>query len=1373
MSERVLKTRLSLDGEKQFKQGLRAVNSELSVLKSEYKTLMTAFDAGDKSIETITKLHENLAAQVAANQSKADGLKDAVEKSNETFEAAKQKLADAQRKYEETAAAQGKNSDAAKEAEKEMRKAENAVKSAGNQYDDYRKYLAAATAEIATGNAALKKLEETQKQAEKAAEDAAKEIEEEANTIKLVEEPLDEVREHFNQNTEENISNWKKFTNALKADRSFSEIDKDGKLKEIGEKFKSLGEQIGNLTKKAAELSFKAAETSAKAFVEVTETGFKAGLKAVETYAATFAKAAEAVGKFAFSVGSDFEAQMSTVASISGATGEELERLSAKASEMGATTSFSATESAKALEYMAMAGWKTQDMENGLQGIVYLAQASGEELATVSDIVTDSMTAFGMSADQSEYFANVLAKTASNANTNVGMMGETFQYVAPLAGALGYSIEDMSAAIGLMANAGIKGSMSGTALRNIITNLATPTDDVAEAMANLGIALTNEDGTMKSFRETLDSMRAGFANLSEVEKAQYASTIAGQRGMSGLLAIVNSSDEDFMKLTEAIHDCDGAAEEMSKIRLDNLAGDITLFKSALEGAGKKLYDEISVNLRGIVQDGNKIIDSFNESGIHSALDKLKEIFNRNLTEVEKNFSRIAPQIIGPFNKIIMTGAEMLVSAMPLITQKIIPALITGTKTLVLDFVDMLPKFSAQLTFGAVTLFNGIFDGLNEVTEKLIKYLPVIIGNFSDKFMLSAPRMFDKSLEFFANIGEALAVAAGQIIPKIPQIISRLIKTLTSKENIDRFKNVGKEFIVNLASGFSGDNSAFKTVTANITKGFSNIFGAFENIDFSRLSESFGNILDSLTPIIEKIGGLFEWLSENVLAPFIEWAGNDILPNLFDGLAAAVDLLSGALGFLETPAKAVWEEFLQPLLGYTGDIVAGTIDLISGAFQGLSDTFSGVDWDGYWLDFENFGDNWISGAEDISDSLLNAEEDINDFFNTSEFGESWNGFWQGVGEVVADVVAAVKNKINETKEKFDNFKAFVSDCFRTVKDDFESLKSKFTIGFEVIKTAVNTAVNYFSDKINEWLDGIENIKNTFSGLIDIAWNWGSDIIDNFIGGLKSKWDEWTDTWEEFGEFIYDLLHHSTPEKGLLKDDDKWMPDMMDNLIHGITSKQSELQHTISDTAEIIGGLNDSSIITPEISFEGLQDDLKAEISISAENIELPEIPDITRKIRTVSDKLETPEIPDVTRKIRTVSDKLETPEIPDLTRKIRTVSDKLETPEIPDITAKIKTAFEKIQPPEIPEITAKIKGIFQELPEIPAQDMSLPFMQAGEIFRSSQNNYNTSNYDNRTVYAPVNVSINANINNDTDIRTIAQGIARETQKNLAGIGVYEE
>lgn len=1235
MSERVLKTRLSLDGAKEFKNGLKSVNSELSVLKSEYKTLMSAFESGDKSVETITKLHENLAAQVEASKSKVEGLKDAVEHSNSEYEKAKQKLETAKQAYEEIAAAQGKNSDAAKKAQEEMIKAENVVKATEKEYDSYRKSLAATEAALNSSNAALEKFEQEQK--------------EEADTIKEIEEPLDEVREHFQQTTEENISNWEKFKDVLKTSIDLSGLD---------DKFKSLGDKIGDLAKKAAELTFDAAKTSAKAFIDVTETGFKSGLQAVELYAETLTKAAKTIGTFAYSVGSEFESQMSTVASISGATGEEFDRLSAKAEEMGKTTSFSATESAKALEYMAMAGWSTNDMENGLQGIVYLAQASGEELATVSDIVTDSMTAFGMAADQSEYFANVLAKTASNANTNVGMMGETFKYVAPLAGAMGYSIEDMSAAIGLMANSGIKGSMSGTALRNIITNLATPTDEVAGAMETLGIALTNEDGTMKSFRETLDSMRAGFANLSEVEKAQYASTIAGQRGMSGLLAIVNSSDEDFQELTEKIHKCGDAAEEMSKIRLDNLAGDITLFKSALEGAGKKIYDEFSENLRDIVKDGNKIIDSFNENGIFSALDKSKEIFIKNLSEIEKNFSRIAPQIFGKFNKIITTGAEMLVSAMPLITKKALPALINGTSALVSEFVDMLPTLVPELADGAIILFNGIFDGLNKVSKKLLKQLPEITKNLADKLIENTPVMLDKALEFFAHVGEALAVAAGQLIPRIPEFLGKIAKTLTSKENIQRFKNVGKEFLKNLTDGFSGDNSVFKTVSENLANGFSSIFKAFENIDFSKLSESFGRVFDSLSPIIEKVGGLFEWLSENIIAPFIEWAGNDILPKLFDGLAASVDLLSGALDFLKTPALAVWEEFLQPVLGWTGDALAGAIGLVADALTGLSDTFSGVDWDGYWLDFENFGENWSVGTDSISDSLLNAEESINDFFNTSSFGESWNNFWQGVGEAVADIVEWVKESFKSAKESFKDFKDDWESGLKAIKKFFSDFKDNLTSGFRTIKNAIGSAVDYFADKVNWWLELFNDIENGFNSLVDRAWEWGSDIVDNFIGGIKSMWDEWSDTWEDFGGLIYDLLHHSTPEKGPLKDDDKWTKDMMDNFIGGITAKQGELQRTVDGTADIISEL-----------------------------------------------------------------------------------------------------CREKI----VPEIDFQISHI---------EDFSLPFMRSAAVLDTAKNSYNTSNYDNREIYAPVTVNISASINNDADIRTIAQGIARETQRNLAGIGVYE-
>ena len=196
---------------------------------------------------------------------------------------------------------------------------------------------------------------------------------------------------------------------------------------------------------------------------------------------------------------------MSKVAAISGATGDDLKALTDKAKEMGATTKFSASESADALQYMAMAGWKTDDMLSGLEGIMNLAAASGEDLATTSDIVTDALTAFGLTAEDSTHFADILAQASANANTNVGMMGETFKYVAPVAGALGYSAEDTALAIGLMANSGIKASQAGTSLRSIMSRMAKPTKEVQNAMNKLGVSLTDSSGNMKTLNELMET----------------------------------------------------------------------------------------------------------------------------------------------------------------------------------------------------------------------------------------------------------------------------------------------------------------------------------------------------------------------------------------------------------------------------------------------------------------------------------------------------------------------------------------------------------------------------------------------------------------------------------------------------------------------------------------------------------------------------------------------------------------------------------------------------------------------------------------------------------------------------------------------------
>lgn len=354
-------------------------------------------------------------------------------------------------------------------------------------------------------------------------------------------------------------------------------------------------------------------------------------MTATKVAAGAATAALSAMAGYSIKVGADFEAGMSKVSAISGATGDELSKLTEKAKEMGAKTKFSATEASEAFQYMAMAGWKTEDMLSGIDGIMNLAAASGESLAKTSDIVTDALTAFGMAASDSSHFADVLAKASSNSNTNVAMMGETFKYVAPVAGALKFSVEDCAVAIGLMANSGIKASQAGTSMRQLFTNLVKPTDAMAQAMEDLGISMTDAEGKTKSLDALMGDLRQSFSGLSEAQKAQYAATLAGQEGMSGLLAIVNASDADFNALKTSIYNADGAAEQMADTMNDNLKGSLTIAGSALEGFGIAIYEKIQTPLKKAVDAGtediNRLSKAFQSGGLNAVVAEAGEIFN--------------------------------------------------------------------------------------------------------------------------------------------------------------------------------------------------------------------------------------------------------------------------------------------------------------------------------------------------------------------------------------------------------------------------------------------------------------------------------------------------------------------------------------------------------------------------------------------------------------------------------------------------------------------------------------------------------------------------------------------------------------------------
>ena len=513
---------------------------------------------------------------------------------------------------------------------------------------------------------AEKELDSLSKNLEKDTAQAAKKAE------TSVKQSVKQVEVSAKQASKQTESSAKKAGNAVKQAGKSAETS----VKSTGKQVESTAKQTGNSIASSAKSAEKQVETASKQTSEQVKknnkeigessktaseqsaqywTGAGSKIKSIlSTITAATATGAVAAGTAAINAGRSFEAGMSEVKAISGASRKDLEALTNKAKEMGATTKFSATQASEGLKYMAMAGWNSQQMIAGLPGVMNLAAASGENLGTVSDIVTDALTAMGLKASDSAHFADVLATAASSSNTNVAMMGETFKYAAPVAGSLGYNIEDLAQAIGLMGNAGIKSSQAGTALRSILTRLASPPKDCAEAMEKYGISIKNSDGKMKSLMEVMENMRDSLQGLPEDEQAAAASALGGQEAMSGLLAIVNASESDFNKLSKAIDNASGAAQDQADIMNDNLQGALYELGSAAESAGIELYDNIKNPAKKAVRAAATEIRSLSTTIKH---DGIKAIVPEETITTVKNLGDAAKSVGGGGLKALGAAAQ--------------------------------------------------------------------------------------------------------------------------------------------------------------------------------------------------------------------------------------------------------------------------------------------------------------------------------------------------------------------------------------------------------------------------------------------------------------------------------------------------------------------------------------------------------------------------------------------------------------------------------------------------------------------------------------------------------------------------------------------
>ena len=582
-------------------------------------------------------------------------------------------------------------------------------------------------------------------------------------------------------------------------------------------------------------------------------------------------------------IGMNFESGMSKVQAISGASGEDLAALTDKAKEMGAKTKFSATESAEAMQYMAMAGWKTGDMLNGIEGIMNLAAASGEDLATTSDIVTDALTAFGLSAQDSTHFADILAQASSNANTNVGMMGETFKYVAPVAGAMGYSAEDVATAIGLMANSGIKASQAGTSLRSILTRMAKPTKEVQTAMDQLGVSITDSDGNMKSLHEIMDELRTGFSGLSEAEKTNMAAALGGQEAMSGLLAIVNASDGDYQKLTDSIKNCDGAAANMAETMQNNLGGQLTILGSTAESLALEIYESVKSPLTDMTKLGidavSNLTEGFKTGGVMGMIDA-------------------AGQMASAF-------AENL------------PSIIEQGLPLVEGFTENLRSNAGKLVDGGIDLILKLAQGLMDGLPAMLQYVPQIIINIAGIINDNAPKLLMAGVQLIVVLGKGLIQAIPDLIAALPQIIQAIVSTLQAFNWV----NSGIYIITLLRNGIISMVGAIASAAAEILKaivgaiqslpqklleiakkagegissGLKGMLGAIKGAATSILS----GIVSALTSLPSKLLGLAKNGAQSIVKGFTGQSWGNIGKNIITGITAGI---TGSVGKLAEAAK---------------------------------------------------------------------------------------------------------------------------------------------------------------------------------------------------------------------------------------------------------------------------------------------------------------------------------------------------------------------------------------------------------------------------------------------------------------------------------------
>ena len=917
--------------------------------------------------------------------------------------------------------------------------------------------------------------------------------------------------------------------------------DETEKLQEMGQALQEAGIDTNNIAKNTEELQkqYDKLQKSQEKVAAINEkidknnqaiaqtksqlTGTIGAIAAVGTaiYAGPVKKAAE------------FQEQMSGVKAISGATTEEIAQLSNKAKEMGASTKFTATEAGQAMEYMAMAGWKTEDMLGGIEGIMNLAAASGEDLASVSDIVTDALTAFGLSASDAGHFSDVLAQASSNANTNVSMMGSTFQKVAPVAGALGYSVEDMSLGIGLMANASIKAEVAGTSLKTALANMAKPTDAQAAAMEKYGISLTNADGSMKSFGDVVKNLRSSLGGLSESEQVAAATTIFGKESFAGMLAIVNASEADFNKLTDAVYNCDGAAKQMAETKLDNLNGSITLAQSALDALqvelGELLLPTLTEGIKKFTEIVNAVTDFVRENPqavktiakvavalaglkvgglaaklgflevqggvfkIQRAFAKLQGLgmntYLRSLTGGFLNFKNIGSGILGYFTSVknaaggvssalggVLSNSTLFTKIGSVFSGIGGTAMGAGSKLLNL-FLSPFTRMGGKL--------GGILSGVGTViaNSPLGKVGNLIGAGFGKitKFIAPVGNAIKTMLGPLGNLASSIFGPLGGVVGKILPIVGVITTIITV---IQLVKNHLQEIRAFIEKTFGSEALAiFDKIVAVITSVGDAIKNIFSDSNIgearSKIQEIFGDkgvqVFDTLVNILGKV--------KTAVSDVIAFVTTYVVPVAEQVLQVIInDVVPGIVSFIQAAAPTIMS-IIQSIVDFVGAVIPIIANFIAGLMPIISQLISFLQTYVLPIISELFSFITSTVLPAISAAIQAILPVVTNVLSVllPAIQTALTTIWNIVAPIVQGILQVVQ--------------AVMPNILQTVTTVVEGLKGVIS----GIATVLNGIITFITGVFTgNWKQAWEGVKNIFSGIFNTI----ASIAQTVLGTIKN-------------------------------------------------------------------------------------------------------------------------------------------------------------------------------------------------------------------------------------------------------------------------------